>query len=381
MKTIRHTATLFYYDGPQVFEACDPIGGHYLALAVDAPEVGDRYLVVGVPPERLRQFRAGIRDLREILAEAGQEDWYLAIATDGLDRPLRIERQSTPIVESGFLPDEGFVLHDRPAEESILEEARKRQNLVLEVAIEPPEAAGEHRIRVNTLAGLLLHVQTLVKHAHRAAWKALSPKSRGAIDLTNASLMDVVIPASPGSFRFVMEAVQAPDMFGHSELTRALERIDMLFEGAATPQDALTTLKEQRGHLAGAYLKFLRFLMVHKTGVRYSWAEPIFTKSNSHAVSEAEVGPLVDVLSSVTNLGRESITLIGKFQKFNRGTGTWGLLTEEGTSSGQVREGGPSLDGLQVGGHYRFFCEEEIEEIEGTGHERRKLYLNEYAPV
>ena len=29
MKLIRHTKTLFYYDGPQVIEARDAIGGHY----------------------------------------------------------------------------------------------------------------------------------------------------------------------------------------------------------------------------------------------------------------------------------------------------------------------------------------------------------------
>ena len=36
MKTIRHTTTLFYYDGPQIFEARDSIGGHYVAVLVEA---------------------------------------------------------------------------------------------------------------------------------------------------------------------------------------------------------------------------------------------------------------------------------------------------------------------------------------------------------
>ena len=70
MKTIRHTTTLFYYDGPQVFEARDAIGGHYVAVMVE-PEGGhDRYLVAGVEPERLRQFRAGLLDLRTLLLGA-----------------------------------------------------------------------------------------------------------------------------------------------------------------------------------------------------------------------------------------------------------------------------------------------------------------------
>ena len=114
MKTIRHTTTLFYYDGPQVFEARDAIGGHYVAVMVEPENGHDRYLVAGVAPERLRQFRSGTLDLRSLLTEAGAEEWYLAVAADGLDQPLVLMSQSTPLAGSGFLPDEGFTLHDRP---------------------------------------------------------------------------------------------------------------------------------------------------------------------------------------------------------------------------------------------------------------------------
>jgi hypothetical protein len=193
--------------------------------------------------------------------------------------------------------------------------------------------------------------------------------------------MDVVIPAAAGSFRVVLEAAKTPDMLGQSELARALQRVDVLFENAANPSDALATVKAHRGHLAGAYLRLLRFLVQHKTGLRYSWAEPGFAKSNQRAVTEAEAGPLVDVLSGVSNLGGESVTLVGAFEKANRGTGAWGLLTADGLYSGKVKEGGPSLDGLKIGGSYKFSCIEEIEEVEGTGREQQTLYLIEHEPA
>ena len=164
MKTVRHTTTLFYYDGPQVFEARDAIGGHYVAVMVEPQNGQDRYLVAGVEPERLRQFRAGWVDLRSLLAERAVEDWFLALAPSGLDEPLVLQPAAGSLANSEFLPDPGFVLHDRPTEEVALKEARQRNNLVLEVAADPPEAAAEHRIRVNTLIGLLGHVQTMVKH-------------------------------------------------------------------------------------------------------------------------------------------------------------------------------------------------------------------------
>ncbi len=380
MKTIRHTTTLFYYDGPQVFEARDIIGGHYIAVMVQPQDGLDSYLVAGVAPVRLRQFRAGTLDLRALLTDGGSEEWYLARGAD-LDQPLVLLPQTSSLVDSGFLPDEGFLLHDRPTEELALREARERNNLVLEIAADPPEAAEEHRIRVGTLIGLLGHVQMLIKHAYGAALRTLSPDDRRAIDKTDAHMMDVVVPAAAGSFRVVLEAAKTPDLLGQSELARALRRVDELFENAGRPEQTLATLKAHRGHLAGAYLRLLRFLAQHKTGLRYSWAEPGFTKPNFRAVTEAEVGPLVDVLSGVSNLGGEAVTLVGEFEKVNRGTGAWGLLTAEGPYSGKVREGGPSLDGLKVGGRYRFSCVEEIEEVEGTGREQHTFYLTEHEPA
>jgi len=367
MKTIRHTKTLFYYDGPQVFEARDTIGGHYLAVMLEPQEGMEPYLVVGVAPENLRKFRCGGLDLRSLLIDAAEEGWYLASANAGADQSMTLVPQRGPLRNSELLPDAGFVLYEGEAEELALREARERNNLVLEIVADPPEAADEHRIRVGTLIGLLGHVQTMVKHAYGAALRELKPDNRRAIDKTDAYLMDVVIPAAAGSFRVVLEAAKTPDMLGQSELARALQRVDELFENAANPQETLATVKAHRGHLAGAYLRLLRFLVQHKSGLRYSWAEPGFSESRSRAVSEAEAAPLVDVLSGVSNLGGESVTLMGAFEKANRGTGAWGLLTADGVFSGKVKEGGPSLEGLKIGGSYRFLCVEEIEEVEGTG--------------
>ena len=87
------------------------------------------------------------------------------------------------------------------------------------------------------------------------------------------------------------------------------------------------------------------------------------------------------VLSSVTDLGIEAVTLEGTFQRFNRGTGAWGLLTAEGSRSGRIRKGGPGLDGLEVGGRYVFYGDEVIEEFDVTGRESRTIYLNRHEPA
>ena len=115
MKHIRHTSTLLYYDGPLGFEARDAIGGHYIAVLAPSDGADDRYLVAGVNPERLRQFRSGALDLRSLLVESDQEGRYLATAADGLDHPLTLQRLPPLPMDSELLPAIDFFLHDRPA--------------------------------------------------------------------------------------------------------------------------------------------------------------------------------------------------------------------------------------------------------------------------
>ena len=382
MKTIRYTNTLYYYDGVQVFEARDTIGGHYVAVLTDTDRGHDRYLVTGVSPERLRQFRSGTLDLRTLLMDEGESDWFLTTIKAGFDERLPLIQQELSLAASGFLPDSGFVLHDSVAESETVKESRARNNLVLEVAVEPPEAADEHRIRVGTLASLLGHIQTLVKHAYGAARRDLSLSRRRQIDRSTAHLLDVVVPAAPGSFRVLMEAAQKqPDVLGDHELARALERIDLLLADAADPHKALANVKEHRGHLAGAYLRLLRFLVESKTGLRYSWAEPSFTNARRRAITMAEAGPLVDALSGVSNLGAEPVTLEGELKKADVDNGAWRIAAAGEEFTGKIKDGGPSLRGLKLGNSYRFMCLEEIEEFEGTGREQRTLYLTEHETI
>lgn len=382
MKTFTHTQTLFYYDGPQIIEGRDLFGGHYIGVMVEPDGEEDRYLIAGVVPESLRRFRAGGLDLRSLIKEHGPEEWYLATVEGGLlDQPLKLLSQPGALVASGFLPDSGFLLHDQASSDETVQEARSRNNVILNVAVEPPEAATEHRIRLDTLAGLLAHIQTIVKHAYAAALRELAPMTRKVIDRSDSHLLDVIVPAAAGSFRVTMEASKMPDMLGDCEIARALDRIDVLFANADNPQAVLEAIKAHKGHLAGAYLRLLRFLTEHKTGISYSWAAPNFTNPKGSRVSQSEIAALVEALSGISNLGGESINLVGKLEKADVVNDTWRIATDDGSFSGKVKDGGPSLNGLKIGGIYRFSCIEEIEFMEGTGREQRLVYLVEHEPA
>ena len=122
MGPVRYETALLYYDGVQIFEGRDPIGGQYVGVMIDTVDDADRYLVTRVVPERLHRFRSGDLDLRTLLLEAGEDGWYFADVGDDFQKPLRLMRQDGSLERQAFLPDGGFVL-DGPVCDSAVREA------------------------------------------------------------------------------------------------------------------------------------------------------------------------------------------------------------------------------------------------------------------
>ena len=110
MKTIKPTVVLDYYDGVQVFQGKDPIGEHYIGMLLDTDGEYDRYLVTGVRPHRLKQFRKGNLDLRTLLLEAPGGKWYIAFGNVEFGQRLELKRKFEPLAETDFLPGEGYRL-------------------------------------------------------------------------------------------------------------------------------------------------------------------------------------------------------------------------------------------------------------------------------
>lgn len=379
MKTIQPTQTLAYYDGVEVFAALDSIGGHYVGMIVDRTGEVDHYLVTGVPPERLRLFRSGILDLRALFLEAPGGEWFMTRADGEPGQPLVLQPQTGSLLATDFLPDEGYLLEDVLVDDLALQQARERGNIVFEFSAEPPETAIGHRMRMTTLAGLLTRLEMVVRHAYRKAVRDLPIQVRKEIDTTDAHVMDVVVPASAGSYRVVLEAAKSPDMFGSGELIRGLRRVDEVFASAENPDEAKELLQAHRGHLAGSYIGLIQFLADHRTGLRYGWADPGFLEVRHGGVSEVVARQLAQSLSGVTSLATETVTLVGDFVRVNLETGDWGLWTEEGRRVGKLKDDSPSLDGLTTRKRYSFSCIEDVE-VDAAGSEKHTLYLQRIEP-
>ena len=70
--------------------------------------------MVAICPKRLADLRVGRVDLRTLLLESPGGKWYIAMAKGSIDEPLQLIPQSEPLLDSGYLPEEGYFL--KPAE-------------------------------------------------------------------------------------------------------------------------------------------------------------------------------------------------------------------------------------------------------------------------
>ena len=144
MRAIQPTETLVYYDGVEVFAGQDSIGGHYVGMIIDTLDAVDRYLVTGVSPERLGEFRSGVLDLRTLFLEAPGGEWYITRADGESGQPLVLEPQAGSLLATDFLPEEGFLLDTGPADDSSLGQSEESEDINVEFSsnsrVQGPEA-------------------------------------------------------------------------------------------------------------------------------------------------------------------------------------------------------------------------------------------------
>ncbi|MCY2996012.1 MAG: hypothetical protein NTY19_50410 [Planctomycetota bacterium] len=144
-KRIHVNTALYFYDGVQVFDATDAIGGSYVGLLVeDLPDGGGLYLVVGSSPESLQRFRMGQVDLRSLIKDRVEQDWFTLEAASDLDQPLELLARNGPIPDA-YLPEAGFVLQSAQVaarSTSVRNEALARRNVVIELTLD--HGTGEH---------------------------------------------------------------------------------------------------------------------------------------------------------------------------------------------------------------------------------------------
>jgi hypothetical protein len=376
-RAIHRAQPLLYYDGVQLFEAADVIGGHYICLLAEPGSEIDKYLAVGVSPERLQNFKLGQLDLLELIRGREIVDWFTLETQGDLTDDLVLREKGDQEIPTEWLPEPWFFLSGtESSNEDVLSQAKSQSNLVLELRTEPPEAATDARIRATKLAGLLFLFQTVVTRAYKKALSDLSPTSLRSVDSSEGHLLDVYAHA-PGSYRVWLQSARGPDLLGDIELERSLLKFDELTQDLESPNKAIETLRKNKGHLASAYIKLLKFLVSNDANLTYKWALPRDTKPRGRALPRRYLEPLLEAFSKTEKLTVETVVLSGFLRQADSERSTWRLETfdDKKEFSGRLRGDRIRLGGLVIDGLYRFACEEELEEIAGTGAEKRTLYL------
>jgi len=368
-KRIDLFATLLYYDGIQIFEGRDRIGGKYVGVAIELIESKEpAFAIVGVAPTQLQQFRLGQIDLLAIMEARGGDPWFLGeleTTEDGLAFVMAEDR-SGPIPDT-YLPESGlFILHAfDPSNEDVITEAAARSTLALELKIQSQIPSDEHRIRATDLSGLLVNFQSLVKNAYRKITATVGRANKAFDSLS--SLLDVAVPAKPGSFKMILVPAQQNDLFGDADVGRGLELIDELLSSVDDPQATLERVKKYTGHTASSLVKLIRFIVEQNLTIKYSWTSPHGGNVSSRTITQREAVPLLDLLSSTENLQIERFAVTGRLTVLNINSESWRIDSLDSSDHfiGKCAPG-VTVSGLTGGEVYTFVCEEKIEEVAAT---------------
>ena len=341
---IHHFRTLVDYDGPQVFEARDEIGGQYIAVL--GPPGRVLYLIAGVAPSLLRQFCDGKMDLLDLLMGSYPDARFTTTtAPFATGTELETEPFREALEGSDFLPAPGFVLAALPSTD--LTHAADASGIRLEASLSDQPG----RIGTGAYRDLIHRIQVLAR-------SVLVAVEAGKETWRWNEVLDVVGSPTPGSFRVLFETSARKESTFSARMSEALRQVDILFQHSNDPARTLEVAAASGADVAMAYRKLLELLAKHGTGLRYTWMGLEGQGVRRGEVSKEEA---IRLIAQKGPSVRQQCSHEGKLYRYNSGTGFWGLMTGEGRVLGRVAPGGPDLGGLAVGGWYRFLCEEEYD--------------------
>lgn len=381
-KKIKYCQTLFFYDVPMLFHCIDGIGCDYLCLLVEEADGNFIYLCTPVSRQRLNGFNKGYIELREIYTQPETSEFFTFQAKElALNKEIELDIYKEEAIPDRWLPDSGFFLTEKIEDsDEVLNMSREIHKPVLFASLDVPESKFDTRIDTDRLSHFLSTFQNLVKHAYRKACKSVTTNIVG-LEPFNAHKLQVV-GFDHGSFTIKFETLDAGDLFGSCGVELSFEKIDAIAEAIDDPDKTLEILKKNKGHMAGAYIRLLIFLIENDANLNYKWAVPISTKPVIRNLTKEKAKPLVDFLMQKEDIGSEPIELIGKVIRADKNTGSWKILNDSDNKEyqGIIKDNTKlSLEGIVIGTtRYKFQCEEIIEEVLGTGKEKKVIYLLNY---
>ncbi len=104
---IQMTESFLYNDIKLIFSARDEQGQNYIAIYSGDLTEGFEYTTVPVSRESLEAFCEKRIDLRDLVTERGEEEWYVMMA-QGSYGNVEMQRQTGLLTETDRLPEAGY---------------------------------------------------------------------------------------------------------------------------------------------------------------------------------------------------------------------------------------------------------------------------------
>lgn len=380
MKKLFYKEPLLFYDGLQIFVAEDQFSSKYVCTLVEQSDEKDKYLCVPVSSSRLSAVIRGNIELREIyIATESNELFTVEVQTELLhDLPAsQINPEELP---ANWLPDHGFFLNVESSDNLVITESVERQRAIIHCHLNPPEARSESKILADNLSQATKLIQRLIKHAFRRSITSLEKNIRTRLSTPDNYQLEV-FAFSEGSFTLHLQSAIPADLVGYVEITKALQIIDRITALVSTPNATVEQVAQLGGHFATAYKDLLKFISDVDTPLEYEWSTPETRTIVRRRITSAQAKPLYDALIERTDIGSETVELIGKLTKVDEKMKTWRITNEEDDKE-YNGESETDLAGLIIETQrYKLVCEERLEEERGTGKEFTKLYLISFQTI
>lgn len=369
-RQVKYKSTLLYYDEPLVVLCEDKLEGLYIGLLVN----DETYFCVPISPRRLDQLYKGDIDLLDVFRNLEEPEYYSCVFEVYNDYSNELRIIQIESIPHDWFPDEGLFLPEpSPDEDIVLSKSRQENKPILYVALNPPEAITGHKIHVGRLSDFLSIFQNLVKYLFKQCSNSYSSDDAFLLNVTGFQ---------PGSFTVQLESLENGDLLGGNEIANCLRMLDEFTTRMATPQSALKFIQQYKGHLAGSYIKFLEYIQKNDSNFKYTWATPEFEKSVQHEVKSEMISSLLDLFSQSSDIANEDIELIGSVKKADSNLNTWKIFNEEDNKeyAGKIKsDSSVTVSGLVIDSkRYKFYCEETISSILGSGRAKKVLYLVKY---
>ena len=229
-------STLIYYDVPHLFLGRDVVGTTHLCLLVDDSDDSLKYLTTPISPNRVSKVINGTIDIREVFEIPELNTWQIIEEFDEeYGYASKAEFQKVP---EGFLPEAGFFL-----------------------------------IQADILGDFVKLFQSLLKNLYKKTISKLPKNDRKSLDQEyNWALR--AFASSPGSFNIHIESTAQTELFGGTNIEKALSKLDVLTNSFNDSEMYIELLRDVKGHSITSYKKIVEKIIKENIKIKYKWYSP-----------------------------------------------------------------------------------------------------------